>query len=488
MGPHKERKSDMHGIKEMGIAVIVMITVSVAFSAQDPSVLLEKAIYTEETLGNLSEAINLYKQVIDMADTNRNIGALALYRLGMCYRKTGRDTEALATFSKLAQLYPEQRDLITESLLPNLKPAPWADGEILRLAQKFKGGPESGLGVYSVESSQRDGKLTWDLRYFFGFTRSPQYYSVTQADFRTMLPITSRTVSNQTDLEARYSNQNVEVLDLKDSTQPPKLIPSTGNVYEAWQIGPLLRRLLLREGFQVTIPMFAAASGSFANVKFSVVARETITVPAGSFDCYKVVINNDANLPADQIFWISADSNAYLVKAYINATNMFELKSIEVVGKNQLLNVQEPEMGISLSVPRQWNPWRAGPRMLMLLAPEFESSLNAMVLELGSGNTNTSVSQMSGAGITISGRKIVTQVNNESHQIRTRENITLAGLTGERYIADGTDTMSGEPIVEYVYTLASQTKTYVFRFQTGRDNFDKMKPAFESILSSLKVQ
>jgi hypothetical protein len=200
------------------------------------------------------------------------------------------------------------------------------------------------------------------------------------------------------------------------------------------------------------------------------------------------VINNDANLPADQIFWISADSNAYLVKAYINATNMFELKSIEVVGKNQLLNVQEPEMGISLSVPRQWNPWRAGPRMLMLLAPEFESSLNAMVLELGSGNTNTSVSQMSGAGITISGRKIVTQVNNESHQIRTRENITLAGLTGERYIADGTDTMSGEPIVEYVYTLASQTKTYVFRFQTGRDNFDKMKPAFESILSSLKVQ
>jgi hypothetical protein len=468
----------MHGIKGMGIAMILMLTASLAFSAQDPSVLLEKAIYTEETLGRLSDAINIYKQIVNAAGTNRTIGALALYRLGICYRKSGREADALTAFSTLARLYPEQKDLIAKSLLLNLRPAPWADGEIMRLTQRFKG-KEAGLGVYSAESSQKDGKPIWDLRYFFGFTRNPIFYSVTETDAGTMLPITNRTLSNQTDLETRYSSQNIEVLNLKDSTQPPKQILSTGNVYDAWQIVPLLRCLPLREGFQATIPLFAASSGSFANVKFSVVSRETISVPAGSFDCYKIVMTPDDNAPADQIFWISADSHAYLAKAYINATNEFELKSIEVVGRNQLISVQDPQSGINLSVPRQWCPWPVAPGTLMVLAPEFESSLNAIVLELGPGIS---------APARIVDAQITALAKSRTYQVRARENISLAGLTGERYVADTSDSTSGEPTVDYVYFLTSQSKVYVFTFQTGRDNFDKMKPAFESILSSLRVQ
>jgi hypothetical protein len=483
----KERKSKMHGIKGMIIIMLLMLAMSLVFSAQDSSVLLEEAIYTEETLGNLSKAITIYKQIVSTADISRITGATALYRLGMCYRKSGNEADALATFSALAKLYPEQKELIGKSYALNLTPAPWADGEIMRLTQKRIGTEfVSGLGTYSVESIREGGKSAWDFRYYFGWG-TPIYYSVTSADAGTMIPIANRTLSNQTDLEARYGANKIEVLNINDSSQPPKQIPSTGTVYDAWQIVPLLRRLPLREGFQTVIPMFAASSGSFANVKFEVVARETITVPAGSFDCHKIAMIADDNAPADQVFWISADDHAYLVKTYINGNNLFELKSVEVVGKNQPISFDAPQLGISLSASRQWYLSDSPEQRLMLSAPELKSSLNVMTIP-----NNPTGGYAANPGI--NGTKII--VNSPFNSIsasgaaasQNRESVAIAGLTGERYIVNTTDSISGKPIVNYIYSLTGPSKRYNFAFQTDKDIFDKMKPEFESIMSSIRIQ
>ena len=99
----------MHGIKGIATVMLLMLAMASALSAQESSVLLEKAIYSEETLGNLSEAINIYQQIVGKADTNRSTAALALYRLGMCYRKSGKEGEARAAFGRLLQQYPEQK-------------------------------------------------------------------------------------------------------------------------------------------------------------------------------------------------------------------------------------------------------------------------------------------------------------------------------------------------------------------------------------------
>jgi tetratricopeptide (TPR) repeat protein len=468
------------------------------FSAQDASVLLEKAIYTEETLGNLSDAINIYKQIIASADTSRTIGALALYRIGVCYRKYGNESGALEAFSSLAQLYPEQKDLIVKSLLLILKPAPWVDGEIMQLTQKKIGTEGAGpvFSTYSVESSMEGGKPVWTFLYHFGMGRPPIYYSVTVADARTMIPLVNRSLSNQTYLEARYAVDKIEVLNPKDSSEPAKQIAIPGTVYDAWQIVPLLRCLPLREGLRVTIPMFASSTGASANVKFTVVARETIAAPAGDFDCYKIVMSSDNNAPVNQIFWISADSHSYLVKAHIDDANAFELKSVEVVGKNQSANFTDPESGIGLSWPRQWylshvfNTVQArqfglsapvSDHRFGLSAPEFDSTLEVTVSahkpELASGAQVTKV-------LTVASYQV------PSYQVRpqTRERVTIAGLSGERFIVDVRDSTSGDPIVDYAYHLSSQTKSYTFTFRTRSDNFDKMKSVFETIVSSLKVQ
>ena len=123
----------MKRLRRIGLVLLFALGIRSGLSAQDPSILLEKGIYAEETLGNLNDAIGIYQQVV-LADTSsRATSALALFRLGMCYQKSGRADQAKTAFSKLLKEYPEQQDLILN--IPSisagsltLRPAPWTDG------------------------------------------------------------------------------------------------------------------------------------------------------------------------------------------------------------------------------------------------------------------------------------------------------------------------------------------------------------------------
>ena len=489
----------MYGIKGIGIAMLLVIVAIPAFSAQDPSVLLEKAIYTEETLGKLNDAIVIYRQIMNRADMNRDIAAMAIYRLGMCYRKLGSETDAFSTFSALARLYPEQRDLIAKSLFLNMKPAPWTDGEVMRLSQKRIGTQYMGgalFATYTVESGMEAGKPVWHLRYFIGSGRSPIYYSLTAADAATMLPMKSRLRRNQTWLESRFTANKIEVVNLNDGSQPARQIPATGAAYDAWQLVSIMRRLPLQQGFEAAVPVFESSSGSFANVRFQVAARETITVPAGTFDCYQVVMISDDTLPNEQTFWITADSHAYVARAHIDRINEFELYSVETVGKNQWASFEMPGAGIALSAPRQWylstmsEVYTASPsgaagnagNAVHIGAPDLDSDLSITVLEI-SPNRPYTAKAPDAISQNINGVEFRYQVRPD-----TRESVTVAGLTGERFIADTRDIQSGEDVVQYTYRLSSPAKAYTFTFETGTGNFDKMRSTFESIMSSVVVQ
>jgi hypothetical protein len=204
-------------------------------------------------------------------------------------------------------------------------------------------------------------------------------------------------------------------------------------------------------------------------------------VRAGRFDCYKVVVTPEDNSPTEQLHWISADSHAYLVKSFGNGLNTFELKSIETVGKNQPVPIEDRELGISLSVTPQWYPSRiSSANYLMILSPELNSELKVTVSPILAEYSSNPLFLKAWAAVPAM----------RSYQVRpqTREGVAIAGLTGERCITDMNDRETGEPIVEYTYRLISQTKFYDLAFQTAKDNFDKMKPVFEAIASSLKVQ
>jgi len=98
------------------IAMVVAVALGICSAAwaESASVLLEKGIYTEETVGDLDGAIKIYQQIVTEASANRKYIAEAHYRLGMCYLKKGQEQEAVAAFEELMARFPEEKELITQ--------------------------------------------------------------------------------------------------------------------------------------------------------------------------------------------------------------------------------------------------------------------------------------------------------------------------------------------------------------------------------------
>jgi tetratricopeptide (TPR) repeat protein len=88
-------------------AIGVFFAVSPAWG-EPVSLLLEKAIYTEETKGDLDEAIGIYQKIIADNKGRRFRVAKAYYRLGACYLKKGDNIKAEETFKELLIRFPDQ--------------------------------------------------------------------------------------------------------------------------------------------------------------------------------------------------------------------------------------------------------------------------------------------------------------------------------------------------------------------------------------------
>ena len=72
----------------------------------------------------------------------------------------------------------------------------------------------------------------------------------------------------------------------------------------------LMRRLSLQVGYKATVPVFASLGArTDLHIALEVIGKETVEVPAGKFDCYKVHLNM-----VNQDFWFSDDMHRYLVK------------------------------------------------------------------------------------------------------------------------------------------------------------------------------
>ena len=110
--------------------------------AQPVAVMLEQAIYQEETAGNLEAAAKTYRQIVEQAAVGRALVAQALARLAALEVRQKQLDEARQTIERLKTEYPEQKDSIAkaEALLP--------DGGRSRLTQRY-----AGTGISEHEDS-----------------------------------------------------------------------------------------------------------------------------------------------------------------------------------------------------------------------------------------------------------------------------------------------------------------------------------------------
>ena len=384
--------------------VAAMLLVGAAAVAEPVSDLLEKAVYTEETVGNLDEAIGIYKKIVADAKAARPLVAQAQYRLGMCLLKKGDKAEATKTLEDLIKRFPEQKEILAKarehvSTDLQLKPVPWDDGEVLEMVVKLGGGMEFGTVFYTADAVEVDGRKVWRLQnrmYLGRGTRNGM--SRVEADYQTFHPITSLwDLSVLGRFEAVYSAGKVKNVSTVLGKKKVHTVDVEGVVYDNEQGMHLFRRLPLADGYKADIPIFVTLSNSQLKLGVEVSGRETLQVPAGKFDCYKM------ELSIGQTFWFSADAKQYPVLVEAGGISM-QLSAIQPPSPNQY---EDTEFGFSLKAPLGWYFYKepAGAKeqetLVSILDPDAEaiSTLRVKKLDQLKPEEKASVRAVAEAGI-----------------------------------------------------------------------------------------
>jgi Tol biopolymer transport system component len=93
--------------------IVLFLMVGASFLLADANLqttakeLLEKAIYLEETKGDLQEAIKVYTRIVQDFEREREIAAQAQLRIGYCHEKLGGQ-EAQKAYQKVIDRFPDQ--------------------------------------------------------------------------------------------------------------------------------------------------------------------------------------------------------------------------------------------------------------------------------------------------------------------------------------------------------------------------------------------
>jgi tetratricopeptide (TPR) repeat protein len=113
----------------MGMAQGPATAPAPATATTSPAVMLEKGIYTEETIGDLDAAMKIYRQIVEDAKAARKYAAQAQYRLGMCYLKKGDKAKATAELRELLATYPQEKGIAAQAQKELAKLAPPVVGD-----------------------------------------------------------------------------------------------------------------------------------------------------------------------------------------------------------------------------------------------------------------------------------------------------------------------------------------------------------------------
>jgi uncharacterized protein DUF3108 len=254
---------------------------------------------------------------------------------------------------------------------PRLKPAPWVDGEALwfvtrRPAPTPTPTPRPGgtsLPFFFTASTWQGSAMivtrgergTWRLaveqvrggpELRLGL---PPYTQsrVVEAAADTLAPIEFlQRESGGNESRARYGSGRVEVVSSRTGTRTYELQDAA---FDEMELEFVLRRLPLEEGYLASFSVFAGGVGVFP-VKVAVLSRETLAVPAGRFECFKVRVDGGRS---PRTFWITADDHRYLVQ-YEERDTAAELVRIGTWNTPTPLEYKSGGWNLSLTAPGGW--------------------------------------------------------------------------------------------------------------------------------------
>jgi len=364
-------------------------------------------------------------------------------------------------------------------------PAPWADGEQLYLNIKSPTGAQLGAAVSTMESDTVDGKKVWRMRARYLIANMLMHSNVV-VDRDSALPISCRIAGDQIgDLRTTYSGNSIVWQTAKGQTKSSRTVGTDGGaIYDEEQIGDLLRRLPLTKGSKVALAGFSTQNGLVSRYDAEVVGRETVTVPAGKFDCHR--IHMDMSIGGMKLqfkVWLTADRHRYPVKLDAHAMIM-ELRKIGTRAKDETKPVafKDAKQGISLSAPAGWffHATDADSGSLLHLLPPDMGIWALLASHEHSGDLSDSREAAEGD---IEGLKKMFK----DYTVRPKSWAapTISGIAAASYVADYAQ--QGREMVEYRAYVCGKRMACWFVFRVVKDRFAANKATYDSIVKSLKV-
>jgi hypothetical protein len=454
-------------------------------SAASPSELLEKGIYTEETKGDVDSAIAIYQQLLAESKTAQSLTAQALLRLGQCYLKKGRTTEAAATFAKLIKDFPDEKELVAKARehLPAeivLGPVPWVDGERQQLTLTLGTGLVIGALELRADLVDSGGKKIWRVGRRMGGTG--EMLSSVEVEPETFAPLTS--IWKHTLLGEATAVYKPGEVELKNPPKDPMTVHPDKVVFDNEEFMHLMRRLPLEVGYKTTIPTLTSlGGGAVIPVVLEVTARETVEVPAGKFDCFKVPLS------IAQTFWISTDAHHYVVK-FEGGGATGSLASVSQHQPGAPLPYREDTLGVSFTTPADWVIFRPQVRsekkqMIALLDPAGDLNTGYLAL-VQTDSLSVAERQSPRAWAETDFREhVAKELKDAKIRPESWKNVNLGGHLGVSYITDFTE--NGKPQVGFAIRALGPKTSEVLNIICAPEKFDALKTAFEGIIASYRI-
>jgi hypothetical protein len=495
-------------------------------SAEPVSTQLERAVYVEETAGDIDKAIELYQQIIASAEADRPHLAQAQYRLGMCLAKKGRNEEAVAAFKKVVSQYGDQEEVASKAAEQlrkldyqplAIQPAPWADGEVMRLRLTTAAGGEIGTIIYTADATEADGRKLWLIRSHLLVTMTNMLQdTVVEAERDSFAPVTGRTLNNDMgDYRAFYEPDEVTLTSTSNTGgRSARTMDLDQPVYDNEQVIYLLRRLPLAQGYRASFMIFPVMGGSLAECRIEVVGTERVTVPAGTYDCYRMNLSVWAGTTKalEHQLWFSRDAHRYLVK-YDSGHALMELAEVsKATGEPTAFN--DPQLGIGFTVPAGWFVYRhpgeqQGKIIYQLLSPEPG---HWSLLAVGAGTKARDFLRDMTVKEVAKGDIEVLKGFFKEYTVRkdSWKELEIGGLPATRFEADYRH--QNRAMVEYRTYILGETGVYWFVFRADKQpdhevlarareqegllvsglhevkgQFDALRPTYDEIVDSFRV-
>ena len=373
-----------------------------------------------------------------------------------------------------------------------LRPEPWTDGETLQYQMKLASGFDIGKFVFAVRASEDEGKEIWQSRVGrYIVSQGLQVYSSVKADrdtFRPRFSVFRHPILGH--FEASYAEgevtvRTVNVDDEKPNTRNDEI---DGIYYDNEQAMLLFRRLPLTMGFSAKIPLYSTFSEGAIVIESKVNAVETVEVPAGTFECYRLNALNET-------YWISTDEHRYPVKFEAGGLTGV-LETIRVSQPGETIEFRDDVLGFSAAVPSDWHfgkykdPDDENEEIYHLLDPEAVAASKLVAVPgdklkewlAGRLPDDQQPSPRTWLDVGIERR----QRSRHNFVIRPDSwtERTISGNPGVSYIADYED--RGKNMVYYVVCSLGQSTGVQFQTRVERDQFDRFKGAFDAIVATYR--